>query len=74
MPPAHEDFVDLIAALAQGFAIQTFFIPILKKNNDRKGYKKLLRFTYIIGTLIYCFIGYSGAQSTVLLYKKYRFY
>ena len=59
----HSSFVDLAAALAQGFAIQTFFIPILKKNPNRKLYKKLLGLTYILGTCVYCFIGYSGAFS-----------
>jgi hypothetical protein len=32
VPAVHRDFIDLVAALAQGFAIQTFFIPILKQN------------------------------------------
>lgn len=60
----HTNFVDLAAALGQGFAIQTFFIPILKKNPNRKLYKKLLGMTYVLGTGVYCFIGYSGAYST----------
>ena len=63
VPAAHRDFVDLVAALAQGFAIQTFFIPILKQNKNRSLYKKILGATYFTGTLIYCFIGYSGAFS-----------
>lgn len=61
IPATHPNFVDLAAALAQGFAIQTFFIPILRKNPNQKHYKKLLGLTYIIGALIYTFIGYSGA-------------
>jgi len=63
IPATHSDFVDLAAALAQGFAIQTFFIPILKKNPNQKLYKKLLSITYVIGTIVYIFIGYSGAFS-----------
>ncbi len=66
IPPVHRNFVDLAASLAQGFAIQTFFIPILRKNGNRNLFKKLLSITYIIGTLIYCFIGYSGASSKYL--------
>ena len=65
MPAADPLFVDLAAALAQGFAIQTFFIPILKQNKNRKLYGRLLLVTYIVGTLVYTYIGYSGAFSIV---------
>ncbi len=68
IPATHPDFVDLAAALAQGFAIQTFFIPILKKNPNNKLYKKMLGLTYVIGTIIYLFIAYSGAYSTICIY------
>lgn len=71
VPTTHPDFVDLAAALAQGFAIQTFFIPILKKNPNQKLYKKMLGITYVIGTIIYLFIAYSGAYSKSL--NKDRF-
>lgn len=63
VPLTDDRFVELGAALAQGFAIQTFFIPILKQNPNRKLYKKLLLLTYGIGTLVYSYIGYSGSQS-----------
>jgi len=63
IPATHPEFVDLAAALAQGFAIQTFFIPILKKNPNQRLYKKLLGITYTVGTIIYTFIGYTGAYS-----------
>ena len=49
--------------MAQGFAIQTFFIPILKQNPNRQNYGKLLFITYAIGCLVYMYIGYSGSQS-----------
>lgn len=60
---ADSHFTELGAALAQGFAIQTFFVPILKQNPHRKQYKKLLLVTYAIGIAVYTFIGYSGAFS-----------
>ena len=60
---ANADFIELGAALAQGFAIQTFFIPILKQNPNRKLYKKLLFATYMMGIAVYSYIGYSGSQS-----------
>lgn len=56
-------FPQLAAALGQGFSIQAFFIPILKKNQNRYLYKRLLKVTYIIGGLAYTFIGYGGALS-----------
>ena len=55
----------MAAALAQGFAIQTFFIPILKQNENRHMYSKILLITYLIGTVVYTYIGYSGAYSIV---------
>ena len=58
-------FVDLAAALGQGFAIQSFFIPILKQNINRHLYSKILLLTYVIGTIVYTYIGYSGAYSIV---------
>ena len=65
VPAADPLFVDLAAALAQGFAIQTFFIPILRQNKNRKLYTKLLLITYVVGTLVYTYIGYSGSYSIV---------
>lgn len=63
LEPANKHFPELAAALSQGFAIQTFFIPIIRKNPNRHLYKKLILITYVIGTLIYAFIGYGGALS-----------
>ncbi len=65
VPKAHPLFVDFAAALGQGFAIQTFFIPILRKNKSRNLYKVILGVTYVLGILVYTFIGYSGAFSIV---------
>ena len=65
MPATDPLFVDLAAALAQGFAIQTFFIPILKQNKNRNNYAKLLILTYVIGTIVYTYIGYIGAYSII---------
>ena len=53
-------FLELGSALAQGFAIQGFFIPIMKQNPNRKNYGKILILTYAIGIAVYTFIGYSG--------------
>lgn len=66
MPAVGPAYSNLAAALGQGFAIQTFFIPILKHNNDRKNYKNLVAITYLAGIIIYGFIGYVGALSNCL--------
>ena len=65
MPSSDSLFVDLAAALGQGFAIQSFFIPILKQNINRHLYSKILVFTYVIGAIVYTYIGYSGAFGIV---------
>jgi hypothetical protein len=59
----NKHFPQLAAALGQGFSIQVFFIPILKKNPNRFIYKRLLKITYLIGGLVYGFIGFGGALS-----------
>ena len=64
-----EGMNNLAAALAQGFAIQTFFIPVLKKNPDRSKYKILLIITYIFGFLIYLYIGQLGSFCKITLIK-----
>ena len=61
---ADSHFLEMGSALAQGFAIQGFFIPIMKQNPNRKNYGKMLIITYAIGIGVYTFIGYSGAIST----------
>jgi hypothetical protein len=53
----------LAAALGQGFSIQTFFIPVLRKNLNQNSYKNLLKAAYLAGTFIYLYIGYGGAYS-----------
>ena len=56
-------FIDLLDALAEGFALQTFFIPILRMNSNKQKHKKLLTITYIIGTFIYIYVSYMGSYS-----------
>ena len=60
MIPADSDGSELLAMLNLGFAIQGAFIPIMKNNNNKSGYNKLLIITFIIGSCVYGFIGYAG--------------
>jgi amino acid permease len=57
-------FPQLAAALGQGFSIQAFFVPILKKNENKNNYKQLVKYAYLIGAIVYAFIGYGGSLST----------
>ena len=70
VPAADPLFSDLAAALAQGYAIQTFFIPVLRKNLNTHMYKTLLIATYIAGISVYTFIGYTGSFSNHWILSK----
>ena len=47
--------------MGQAFAIQTFFIPILKKNPNTDKYMFYTVLAYIIGTVAYMYIAYMGS-------------
>lgn len=53
--------VNLASAMNGGFAIQMFFIPVLKESPNPKNYVKYTLFAYIIGGMIYTYIAYAGA-------------
>lgn len=53
----------MAAALAEGFALQSFFIPILKQNPNKDKHGKLLLISYIIGTIVYIYVSYFGTFS-----------
>lgn len=53
--------MDLAAAMGGAFAIQTFFIPILKKNKNQNKYVFLVMLAYILGGAAYLYIAYMGA-------------
>ncbi len=42
LPIANGKFVDLGAAMSQGFSIHNMMIPIILRSNDPKNYKKIL--------------------------------
>ena len=51
----------LAAAMGQAFSIQSFFIPVLKKNPNEKKYVIYTLVAYIAGGLAYYYIGYMGS-------------
>ena len=56
---------ELAAALGQAFAIQCFFIPILKKNKKKHKHKLYLLLSFILGGLAYSFIAFMGSYGIV---------
>ena len=47
--------------MGQAFAIQTFFIPVLKKNPNVGSYLFYTALAYAIGTAAYMYIAYAGS-------------
>jgi len=56
--------VTLAAAMGQAFSIQSFFIPVLKKNENPSKYTFYTMLAYIIGGLAYYYIAYMGSIGT----------
>ena len=53
--------VDLAAAMGLAFSIQSFFIPVLKKNPNTSRYTISVMLAYILGSSAYYYIGYIGS-------------
>ena len=53
--------VNLAAAMGQAFSIQSFFMPVLKKNPNPAKYTLYTLIAYIAGGLAYYYIGYMGS-------------
>lgn len=65
-----EGTAELAAGMGQAFAIQAFFIPVLKKSGSSSHYKKYVVIAYIIGGLAYTFIAFMGSYGTPALFKE----
>ena len=61
LPLFQENGMDLAAALAQAFAIQFFFIPVLKKNKKTRKHKFYLLMAFVLGALAYAYIAFMGS-------------
>ncbi len=53
--------------MGQAFAIQAFFIPILKKTRNVHESKKYVLISYAIGAIAYTYIAFMGSYGN--LYK-----
>jgi hypothetical protein len=62
--------IDLAAALGQAFAIQSFFIPVIKKNPKPHKHKFYLLLAFILGTMAYAYIAFMGSYGTYHLYPQ----
>lgn len=53
--------INLASSMGQAFAIQSFFIPVIKKNPNVNNYLKYTAIAYLIGTAAYMYIAYMGS-------------
>lgn len=53
--------VGMAAAMGQAYSIQSFFIPVLKKNPNPSRYVFYTMLAYIIGGSVYFYIAYAGS-------------
>ena len=63
--------MDLAAALAQAFAVQFFFIPVLKKNKKTGKHRFYLLMAFILGALAYAYIAFMGSYGTISITKEF---
>ena len=59
--------IDLASGLGMAFAIQSFFIPVIKKNKKPHKHKLYLLIVFILGTLAYSYIAFMGSFGTIPL-------
>ena len=51
--------------MGQAFAIQTFFIPVLRELPDSRVYIRYTTIAYCIGAAVYLYIAYTGSFGTL---------
>ena len=64
LPIVGDGEVNMAASMGQAFAIQTFFIPVLKELPDPKQYWKYVLIAYCVGSTVYVYIAYAGSFGT----------
>lgn len=63
-PAATWKFADLCDTLATAFSMQGIFIPILRKNRVSSQNGLLLLLSYVLGGVVYSYIGFAGSLGT----------
>lgn len=69
MPKFGSGGINLAASMGQAFAVQTFFIPVLRKNNSQSSYQIYTLIAYICGFSVYMYIAYTGSFGNFLFIK-----
>jgi hypothetical protein len=64
MPTFGKGAINLASSMGQAFSIQSFFIPVIKKNPNVNSYMKYTAIAYLIGTAAYMYIAYAGSFGT----------
>ena len=59
----------MAASMGQAFAIQTFFIPVLRELPDTKNYARYTMIAYITGASVYLYIAYLGSFGIFFIYN-----
>lgn len=63
--PFGDGVVELTAGMGQAFAIQSFFIPVLRQSRSTNA-NKLVLISYVIGAVVYLYITFMGSYGTNL--------
>lgn len=63
-PVATWNFAELCDTLSTAFSLQGVFIPILRKNTNSKSNSTLLLLSYVLGGIVYGYIGLAGSFGT----------
>lgn len=71
IPAFGEGEVDFAAAMGSAFAIQGFFIPVLKRNKNPAKYIHFTLISYILGGIAYYYIAYMGAFGTQFMMQEF---
>lgn len=62
--------IGMAAAMGQAYSIQSFFIPVLKKNPNPSRYVFYTMLAYIIGGSAYFYIAYAGSFGSSIITQE----
>lgn len=70
-PLATWNFAELCDTLATAFSLQGIFIPILRKNENVASNGLMLLLAYLLGGLVYGYIGLAGSYGMISLMQEF---